>query len=320
MDYEVQDVASGELLRRGAAPLRIDANGQADLPVEAPQRAGIEVRFHFTEHSTGAVANTTLHAPYLLTPAESPRPRINGASVLGARPGSPIYYRIAATGKAPVNFSATGLPAGLSLDAHAGVISGTVAAAGEYRVVLAARNSLGRAARTLTLRIGEVLALTPPMGWNSWNAYGLAVDADKVRAVAEAMISSGLAAHGWTYINIDDGWEASARAPDGAIHTNAKFPDLHSLSTYLHERGLRFGIYSSPGPLTCGRFLGSLAHERQDADSYSSWGIDYLKYDLCSYEQLLPKEPSVADQQAPYRLMGAALASPLSDEGRRVKR
>jgi alpha-galactosidase len=120
------------------------------------------------------------------------------------------------------------------------------------------------------------------MGWNSWNAYGLNVDADKVRAVADAMVSSGLAAHGWTYINIDDGWESDRRGAAGGISTNAKFPDMPGLSAYLHEKGLRFGIYSSPGPETCGKFLGSLGHERQDADVWATWGVDYLKYDLCS--------------------------------------
>jgi hypothetical protein len=306
MQYDIYDAAQGRVVRSAAAPLRIAAQGSAELVVEAPQRAGIEVRFRYTEASTGAVATATLHPPYVLTPAESPRPRINGASELGARPGSPLYYRIAATGAAPLNLAATGLPPGLTLDAS-GVIAGTVSTPGIYPIELEVNNAFGHFRRTLTLHVGELLALTPPMGWNSWNAYGLAVDADKVRGVAQAMLSSGLAAHGWTYVNIDDGWEATARAANGDIRSNAKFPDLRELSAYLHERGLRFGIYSSPGRLTCGRFVGSLGHERQDADTYAAWGIDYLKYDQCSYEELLPKEPTVADYAAPYRLMGTAL-------------
>jgi alpha-galactosidase len=313
MTYDIVDAATGKVLRQAGMPLQVDAVGQATLSIEAPQRAGIEVRFRFTERRTGAAMSATLHAPYLLTPPEPARPRINGALVLGARPGSPIYYRIAATGRGPLNFSAAGLPSGLTLDERAGVISGTVAQPGDYRIELGALNASGRAVRELTLRIGDALALTPPMGWNSWNAYGLAVDATKVRAVAESLISSGLAAHGWTYINIDDGWEAVERAPGGEIRSNAKFPDLPALSAYLHARGLRFGIYSSPGPLTCGRFPGSIGHERQDADTYARWGIDYLKYDLCSYEQLLPKAPTLADHQMPYRLMGAALQAQTRD-------
>jgi hypothetical protein len=309
MDYDVYDAVAGKAQRHGSAPFSVGAHAETDLAIEAPQRAGVELRFHFTETGTGAVAERVYHAPYLLTPAESPQPQINGALVLGARPGSPVYYRIAATGKAPLSYAVHGLPAGLNFDARAGVISGKAPAAGEYRLGLEARNALGKAQRALVLRVGDQLALTPPMGWNSWNAYGLAVDADKVRAVADAMITTGLAAHGWTYINIDDGWESAARAADGTIASNSKFPDMPGLSSYLHERGLRFGIYSSPGPLTCGRFLGSIDHERQDADTYAKWGIDYLKYDLCSYETLMSKQPTVAEHQAPYRLMGAALAA-----------
>ncbi len=309
MDYDVYDAAAGRVQRHVSAPFQIGANGDAELAIEAPQRAGIELRFRFTEKSTGAVATAIYHTPYLLTPAESPRPQINGATVFGARAGSPVYYRVAASGKAPMSVAVRGLPAGLSFDQQAGVISGSAPATGEYRLELEVSNALGKAVRGLTLNVGDQLALTPPMGWNSWNAYGLAVDADKVHAVADAMISTGLAAHGWTYINIDDGWQAAERASDGAIRSNSKFPDMAGLSHYLHERGLRFGIYSSPGPLTCGRFLGSLNHERQDADTYAQWGIDYLKYDLCSYELSMPKDPTVADHQAPYRLMGAALAA-----------
>ena len=165
----------------------------------------------------------------------------------------------------------------------------------------------------LSLKVGDSLALTPPMGWNSWNAYGLNVNADKVRAVADALVSSGLAAHGWTYVNIDDGWESAKRHADGRISTNAKFPDMKGLSGYLHQKGLRFGIYSSPGPETCGKFLGSLGHERQDADVWAEWGVDYLKYDLCSYELTMPKEPSLADHQKPYQVMHDALAAQSRD-------
>ncbi len=308
MAFEIHDAAADRSLRRGRVPFHIDAGGDATLPIEAPQRAGIEVRFTFTEKRTGAVRQAILHAPYLLTPREAAEPRINGAMLLGARPGSPLVYRIAATGAAPLRLEAAGLPPGLMLDPQSGVISGAVNSAGEYRVTLTAANAHGRASRVLTLRVGERLALTPPMGWNSWNAYGLAVDADKVRAAADAMLSSGLAAHGWTYINIDDGWEAAQRSAGGDIGSNARFPDMPGLGAYLHARGLRFGIYSSPGATTCGRFAGSLGHERQDADTYAAWGIDYLKYDQCSYELLLPKEPGLADYQAPYRLMGEALA------------
>ena len=310
LDYEVYDVDAGKAVAQGGAPLHFAADGSADVPVTGPQRPGIELRYVYTEATSGAVGRATIRVPYLLTPPESPKPRINGARVLGARPGSPVHFRIPATGKPPLRYGATGLPEGLVLDAREGVISGKAPKAGEYRIRLLVCNGLGTATHQLLLKVGDTIALTPPMGWNSWNAYGLAVDAAKVRSVAQALVDSGLAAHGWTYINIDDGWEAAERAPDGTIRTNGKFPDMLALSSYLHERGLRFGIYSSPGALTCGRFLGSLGHERQDADTYAAWGIDYLKYDLCSYQdETLPKEPTVADHQAPYRAMSAALAA-----------
>jgi hypothetical protein len=313
MDYDVGGAAPGKVSRHSRSAFHVDANGRAQLSLVAPARSGVEVKFHFTETRTGAVAHAILHPPYLLTPNESATPRINGATVLGVRPGSPIYYRIAATGQGALMFAANTLPASLVLDAREGVISGEAPAAGDYRIELVASNAFGKAARTLMLRVGDTLALTPPMGWNSWNAYGINVDADKVRGVAEAMISSGLAAHGWTYINIDDGWEATKRAANGDILANAKFPDMRGLSDFLHDRGLRFGIYSSPGESTCGKFLGSHGRERQDADTYARWGIDYLKYDQCSYDLLLPKEPTVADYQAPYLLMSAALAAQSRD-------
>jgi alpha-galactosidase len=149
MKYDVFDAVAGKTLRQASAPFHVSAEGQTTLLIEAPQRAGIEVRFHFTEAHTGAAMSATLHAPYLLTPPAPARPRINGAGVLGARPGSPIYFRVAATGRAPLKFSVAGLPAGLHFDARAGVISGAVQAAGDYRVELRARNAVGQSTRTL---------------------------------------------------------------------------------------------------------------------------------------------------------------------------
>jgi alpha-galactosidase len=93
------------------------------------------------------------------------------------------------------------------------------------------------------------------MGWNSWNCWGLSVDANKVKQAADFMVSSGLRDHGWTYINIDDGWETEKRIPSGEITGNEKFPDFKELSEYVHGKGLKLGIYSSPGPMTCGGYL-----------------------------------------------------------------
>lgn len=97
------------------------------------------------------------------------------------------------------------------------------------------------------------------------------------------MIDKGLIDHGWSYVNIDDGWEAAVRNADGTISANEKFPDMKGLTDWVHGQGLKFGIYSSPGPRTCGGYLGSYQHEMQDATTYANWGVDYLKYDFCSY-------------------------------------
>ena len=124
------------------------------------------------------------------------------------------------------------------------------------------------------------LAATPPMGWNSWNWFAGKVTDKDIRQAADLMVSSGMRDAGYIYINIDDTWEGQ-RDANGVLHTNEKFPDMKALADYVHSKGLKLGIYSSPGDKTCARYEGSLGHEQQDADLYASWGIDYLKYDLC---------------------------------------
>ncbi|MBV8500268.1 MAG: glycoside hydrolase family 27 protein [Paucibacter sp.] len=140
------------------------------------------------------------------------------------------------------------------------------------------------------------VAATPPMGWNSWNHFAEKIDDATVRAQADAMVASGMRDAGYTYINIDDTWEGE-RDAKGEIHPNAKFPDMKALADYVHAKGLKLGIYSSPGPKTCAGFEGSYGHEEQDARTYAAWGIDYLKYDLCSLgEQLDRSSPLQARQ------------------------
>jgi alpha-galactosidase len=146
------------------------------------------------------------------------------------------------------------------------------------------------------------LARTPPMGWNSWNHFAERVDDRVVRGAADAMVASGMAAAGYVYINIDDTWEAG-RDAQGNIVPNLKFPDMKALADYVHSKGLKLGIYSSPGPLTCGGYPGSYGHEVQDANTYASWGIDYLKYDWCSAGRIYHN----ADLRAIYQRMGDAL-------------
>ena len=148
------------------------------------------------------------------------------------------------------------------------------------------------------------LARTPPMGWNSWNHFKGAVDDATVRATADAMVSSGMQRAGYTYVNIDDTWEAG-RDASGRILTNRKFPDMKALADYVHGKGLKLGIYSSPGPLTCAGYEGSYGHEEDDARTYAAWGIDYLKYDWCGAGRIYKDD----EMQAVYQKMGDALKS-----------
>jgi alpha-galactosidase len=137
------------------------------------------------------------------------------------------------------------------------------------------------------------VAQTPPMGWNSWNYFADKVDDKGVRAAADQIVASGMKDAGYVYVNIDDTWQGD-RDTNGVLHPNSKFPDMKALADYVHAKGLKLGIYSSPGPKTCAGYEGSLGHEQQDAQMYASWGIDYLKYDLCSYI------PAVMEKQAPH--------------------
>jgi alpha-galactosidase len=153
-------------------------------------------------------------------------------------------------------------------------------------------------------------APTPPMGWNSWNHFEAKVDDATVRAQADAMAANGMRAAGYRYINIDDTWEGTRDAA-GVIHPNAKFPDMKALADYVHSKGLKLGIYSSPGPKTCAGYEGSFGHEVQDAQTYAAWGIDYLKYDLCSLSTPMIASGSLEKAQAieleAYKKMDAAL-------------
>ncbi|HTS28272.1 MAG TPA: glycoside hydrolase family 27 protein [Bryobacteraceae bacterium] len=149
------------------------------------------------------------------------------------------------------------------------------------------------------------LAKTPPMGWNSWNKFSNRVSDQMVREMADAFVKSGMRDAGYIYVNIDDTWEGAHRDAHGNITTNNKFPDMKALADYVHSKGLKLGIYSSPGPKTCAGYEGSYQHEEQDAKTYASWGIDYLKYDWCSASQVY--DNTQATMAAAYAKMGEAL-------------
>ncbi len=234
----------------------------------------------------------------ILTPQSSPQPRINSARVFGVRPGTPFLFTVAVTGDRPMAFTAKGLPRGLKLDKHTGQITGSLKNKGESLVTLRAKNKLGTAEQKFKIVCGPQIGLVPAMGWNSWNCFASAVSAEKVKAAANAMVASGLINHGWTYINIDDYWQVHHDSKDptlqgprrdaaGKILPNPRFPDMKALTSYVHDKGLKIGLYSSPGPWTCGGCVGSFDHELADAKQYAEWGFDYLKYDWCSYEPSL---------------------------------
>jgi alpha-galactosidase len=258
----------------------------------------------------------------ILTPPPPSAPRINGPAVYGARPGHPFLYRIPCTGERPLKFSAKHLPKTLVLDMATGIITGTTPVKGEYVVTIQAANAAGHAERKFKIVAGDQLALTPPMGWNSWYVHFNRVDDQALRTAATAMVASGLADAGYQYVNIDDCWmnaeetrkympDATRVGPlrdgDGNILPNRHFPDMKALTDFIHALGLKAGIYSSPGPNTCCGLSGSWQHEGQDAARFSAWGFDFLKYDWCSYNRIAGKQPSLAEMQKPYRVMGEAL-------------
>lgn len=258
----------------------------------------VDAKFETTGVNTFKTYNPIASEPYILTPKASAIPRINSAKVFGVRPGSPFQYFVAATGDRPMTFSAASLPKGLKIDTQTGIITGIIDKAGEFEVTLLAKNAQGKAEKKLRIVCGDRIALTPPMGWNSWNCFAGEVSADKVKRAADAMVKSGLINHGWTYINIDDFWQNHRDSKDqslrgkfrdesGNIIPNSRFGDMEGLADYVHELGLKIGLYSSPGPWTCGGCAGSYGFEKQDAQSYANWGFDYLKYDWCSYGNVI---------------------------------
>jgi alpha-galactosidase len=270
----------------------------------------------------------------ILTPPAPPAPRINGPAVFGVRPEHPVHYLIPATGERPMEFSASRLPSGLTIDRSTGIIRGVLTQPGDYPVVLRVRNAHGVAEKKFCFRCGEAIALTPPLGWNSWNCWGSSVNQDKVLRSARALVSSGLAQHGWSYVNIDDGWQGSRHGRDLALQANGKFPDLKAMCDAIHGLGLKTGIYSTPwitsyagltggssddaagawepldGPENYRRNhrFGTHAFTTADAHQWAKWGFDYLKYDWSPLDV-----PHVAAMAAALRSSGRDIVYSLSN-------
>ncbi|HTI07609.1 MAG TPA: putative Ig domain-containing protein [Puia sp.] len=263
----------------------------------------------YAQTTDTATAARVAEPAVILTPKPGPAPRINGPKVFGVRPGHPIVFTIPATGTKPMVFTADKLPAGVMLDKNTGRLSGTLTKPGKYVLQLHARNKAGKADRDFTLVVGESVALTPPMGWNSWNIYATKISQELLLANAKAMASSGLIDHGWTYMNIDDCWQGSRGGALHAIQPDANiFPNMQALSDEVHALGLKIGIYSTPWVESYGHHVGGSAmnpegtfeatkekiprNKKQlpyaigtysflsaDVQQYAAWGIDYLKYD-----------------------------------------
>jgi len=235
--------------------------------------------------------------PAPLTPPPPATPRINGPVVFGVRPGSPVLYTIPATGVRPMSFAAGGLPPSLRIDTNSGCITGVLKENGTYPIVLRASNKLGVDEKRFRIIVGDRIALTPAMGWSSWNCFAQSITQDKILRIAKAMVSSGLSQHGWTYINLDDGWQGNRSGPGHSLAGNEKFPDMAELVKSIHELGLKAGTYSTPWETSYAKFpggsaetedgqwkkignkMGKISFAEADAREWAGWGIDYLKYD-----------------------------------------
>lgn len=304
LSVEVFSTEKKEVIKRYKQNFSLSFGQQLLIPIVKDLEGRNRIDVVVSEGRTGKTIKKSVIMPYILTPKASKKPRINGAKIFGVRPGSPVLYRIPATGETPMTFSIAKLPKELKLDTKKGIITGVLEKKKKYEMTVKATNALGSTSRKFTIVVGDLLALTPPMGWNCW---ALNMSEYKVKASAQAMIDKGLVDHGWSYVNIDDGWQEEYR-DNGNIQVNKKIKNMKSLGDWLHSEGLKFGIYSSPGEKTCGGFLGSLGHEESDAKSYANWGIDYLKYDWCSYSKVAGNNTGLATYQKPYIIMRDALA------------
>jgi len=253
----------------------------------------------------------------ILTPPAPLEPRINSPEVYGVSPGSPVLYRMPVTGARPVTFRVEKLPKGLQVDKTSGIITGKIAKSGKYQMTLIAKDKYGETKKSFTIIAGDQLALSPPMGWNSWYIYYSHVSDSVMRLSADQMVRSGMADYGYQYVNIDDCWmnkdgskneeeTGPLRNEEGIILGNKRFPDMNGLTNYIHSKGLKAGIYSSPGPKTCAGYAASYQHENIDAKTFANWGFDFLKYDWCSYGSIA-KNNSEQELKAPFILMGDVL-------------
>lgn len=277
--------------------------------------------------------------PPTLTPKAAATPRINGPKVFGVRPGAPFHLAIPATGARPMTFAVDGLPEGLVVDASTGRITGALSQPGEYVTTVRATNAQGSAERRFRIVVGEEIALTPPLGWNSYNCFGVNITQDKMLRAARALVALGLDQHGWTYVNMDDGWEARQRGPRHALQADPqRFTDVADMVRTIHGLGLKVGLYSTPWTITYGGRLGGSSENPDgawpadadfkakknarvlpfavgqyrftyiDARQFAEWGFDYLKYDWGPVEA-----PEAKEMHQALRISGRDIVLSLSN-------
>jgi len=269
------------------------------------------------------------------------KPQINCPEFFGVRTGKHFFYAIPVSGSRPMAIDAKNLPKGVSYNKKRGIISGGVAEKGKYRIEISASNKSGSAKKYFTIVAGDQLALTPPMGWSSWYSYGRKAKDSDILKTAQLMKKYGLDQYGWSILEIDDPWtnqpddkdpvweqlnhkvnkdvyqyhegpnnlpdrKGTVRAGSGKLLPNQHYKNIEQTVKLIHDFGFKVGIYSSPGPLTCGGVAGSFGHELQDAQYFAEVGFDYLKYDWCSYG-VFAKDNSEQELMKPYTLMGDAL-------------
>ncbi len=286
--------------------------------------------------------------PGSLTGAEqNDRPSINSPVYVGVRTGKQFFYTIPVSGAIPIQVKTGKLPAGVQWDSTRHMLYGKLIREGKYTIGITAQNKWGTSRRSLTVQAGDLLALTPPMGWSSWYSYGRKVTEQDVLRTAELMKEKQLDTYGWNIIEIDDPWTnqpspddstwirlknkasqqvygyyegpgnlpgrtGATRDTNGNLLPNQYFTHIAATVKAIHALGFKVGIYSSPGPLTCGGVAGSYGHEWQDAAFFARTGFDYLKYDWCSYGSFA-KNNSLEELQQPYKLMGDALKAQQRD-------
>jgi len=276
----------------------------------------------------------------VLTPLPDKRPKINAPARYGVTSQKPFIYRIPAQGKRPIIFSAEGLPPSITLDKNTGILRGTTPLKkAVYSIKLTAKNNHGSDSQDWNLVVGDTLALTPPMGWNHWNVHYHLITDKIIRDAADAMVSSGMADVGYDIVGLDGCWQRitdewaeistdtsrktasigldyedvvlPVRDKDGNILPNNNFPDMQALTDHIHDKGLKAGIYATPGPRDCQDYEGSYQHEAQDAKTIAEWGFDLLKYDWCRYsevyKQLHESEQTIEAQKKPFELMDSLL-------------